>query len=386
VYAARSLALGPSPRVPSGADYSLNVFPDGSTSAGSDEGPNPAGEIEPATDSSGNAVAASLWASTLRSASLLRSAALFDFSRTGEEETSALVSFPGLLETAARRGRHVPVGGLPLWRALWSVPGGAAADSAAGRSDAPDAEEAAEAAAVLANAVYATFVAGAAIASGDGPSRGWTSEGVGVGSGGGSPSAPSALQLEEASIALRAAYSADFASARAALFPDMAVPSLDAYEAGQWESRAVSDDLGDLASVLAATNFLFAVLAVVVMFLCFFSLLASVATNIREQQREIGVLRAVGLSPSRLARVYSHEATLLVAAAALLGTGVGTASAWAFAQQRSLFTGLPLALVFPWTIVIAVVIASFVCGLLASCAPARAAGSERITKLTAGGT
>lgn len=377
VFAARSLALGPSSRAPRGQDYVATIGAQQQQQEEEEEEESAIIDEQAGNATEVAAVQASLWASRIRSASLLRSSALFSFSRTGEEETSALASFPAFLDLAAARGRHVAASYLPLWRGLWSVPGGAAPESAAGRAAAGDAEKAAEAAEKLAIAVSAPFL-GAGGAQLEGPHKGWAAAQDVVGE----------AEALEAKEALRGAYLADavagsFAASQGTTAQDVLLFSDE--RAAAWGARSVSSDLGDLSAVLAAINFLFAVLAVVVMFLCFFSLLASVATNIREQQREIGVLRAVGLSPSRLARLYAHEASLLVAAAALLGTGVGTASAWAFAQQRSLFTGLPLALVFPWSIVAAVVIVSFVCGLLASCAPARAAGQERITKLTAGG-
>mgnify|MGYP000223754805 CR=1 FL=1 len=57
----------------------------------------------------------------------------------------------------------------------------------------------------------------------------------------------------------------------------------------------LSGALEDLGTTQDILNFLFATMAVVAMFLCFFSLVASMVTNIREQTKEAGVLRALGL-------------------------------------------------------------------------------------------
>ena len=48
-------------------------------------------------------------------------------------------------------------------------------------------------------------------------------------------------------------------------------------------------------TVLQTLNFFFSGLTAVGMILCFFGLLASMVTNIREQHREIAMLRAIGL-------------------------------------------------------------------------------------------
>lgn len=63
----------------------------------------------------------------------------------------------------------------------------------------------------------------------------------------------------------------------------------------------------DLGTTQDIMNFLFATMASVALFLCFFSLMASMVTNIREQTKEAGVLRALGLTcvpalPCRLCR------------------------------------------------------------------------------------
>ena len=63
-----------------------------------------------------------------------------------------------------------------------------------------------------------------------------------------------------------------------------------------WSVEQLSTDVQDLGTTQDIMNFLFATMASVALFLCFFSLMASMVTNIREQTKEAGVLRALGLT------------------------------------------------------------------------------------------
>lgn len=59
------------------------------------------------------------------------------------------------------------------------------------------------------------------------------------------------------------------------------------------------------------------------MFLCFFSLCASMSANLLDQTKEIGVLRAIGFTKSRLKILYFYEAFILVMASCILGVFIG---------------------------------------------------------------
>ena len=132
----------------------------------------------------------------------------------------------------------------------------------------------------------------------------------------------------------------------------------------EWEVTELSNATADLGTTQDIMNFLFATVTVVALFLCFFSLMASMVTNIREQTKEAGVLRALGLkyvdifcvavtalwwltccpswsylcSGARLVRVFVYEAYALVLASSLMGVIIGVLVGWTFSQQRSLFT------------------------------------------------
>ena len=61
----------------------------------------------------------------------------------------------------------------------------------------------------------------------------------------------------------------------------------------------------------------------IMMFLCFFSLQASMTANLYEQSKEIGVLRSIGFTGYRISMLYFYEALLLVFASSLLGIMIG---------------------------------------------------------------
>lgn len=57
---------------------------------------------------------------------------------------------------------------------------------------------------------------------------------------------------------------------------------------------------------------------------------------------EIGIALALGLRSWQLLRAFVEEAFLVVLGASLLGAAIGAVVAWAFGQQQSLFTAIPV--------------------------------------------
>merc|ERR1712000_359741 len=64
--------------------------------------------------------------------------------------------------------------------------------------------------------------------------------------------------------------------------------------------------------------------------------------------REIGILRAIGLSRWRVLRCYVHEALLVVVSSVLMGLIIGTVLGWTMSAQRILFSQLPIPFSIPW--------------------------------------
>ena len=77
-------------------------------------------------------------------------------------------------------------------------------------------------------------------------------------------------------------------------------------------------------SITEIVNYIFYLTIAVMMFLCFFSLTASMSANLFEASKEIGILRAMGVTKGRIRMLYFYEALLLVNASCLLGIFIGT--------------------------------------------------------------
>jgi putative ABC transport system permease protein len=107
-------------------------------------------------------------------------------------------------------------------------------------------------------------------------------------------------------------------------------------------------------------------------------------TNIREQGREVGVLRALGITRPQTVRLYLHEAVLLVLSASFSGIVIGSITAWTFSMQQQLFTGLPVPFVLPWGVIAVVVIMALVLGIFAAALPAWRSVKRPITVLLRG--
>ena len=60
------------------------------------------------------------------------------------------------------------------------------------------------------------------------------------------------------------------------------------------------------------------------MILCLFSLTSSMSANLMDQTKEIGVLRAMGFTKTRIKVLYFYEAFILVVVSCSLGVMIGT--------------------------------------------------------------
>ena len=86
----------------------------------------------------------------------------------------------------------------------------------------------------------------------------------------------------------------------------------------------------------------------VTMFLCFFSLSASMSANLYEQKKEVGVIRAMGFTKYRVRVLYFYEALVLVLSSCILGVLIGTAVGYTMLLQFNLFLNVKVAPFFPW--------------------------------------
>lgn len=135
-----------------------------------------------------------------------------------------------------------------------------------------------------------------------------------------------------------------------------------------WDFRDFKDSLDKTNAVM---DLIFGIATYIAMFLCLFSLMASMYTNIFEQSKEIAILRAMGMTKNQIVRVFVYEAFVLVMAASILGILIGCIMAWTMMLQRVLFTQLPVSVEFPYILFLLVIVGALVCSVLASFGPAR---------------
>jgi len=116
-------------------------------------------------------------------------------------------------------------------------------------------------------------------------------------------------------------------------------------------------------------GFFFNFTAVIALFMCFFSLVSNMWTNIYEQAKEIGVLRAMGMRRFSIVRVYIYESFILILTAAVAGFAIGLLMSYTMTIQRVLFTRLPISFVFPYDIAVTVFILAMLFAMTSSLAP-----------------
>ncbi|MEU5049482.1 FtsX-like permease family protein [Streptomyces sp. NPDC021096] len=133
--------------------------------------------------------------------------------------------------------------------------------------------------------------------------------------------------------------------------------------------KLIKDQVGQLLNMiygLLALAIIVAVLGVV----------NTLALSVVERTREIGLLRAIGLSRRQMRRMIRLESVVIALFGALLGLGLGMA--WGTASQQLLaLQGLGV-LDIPWPTITAVFAGSAVVGLLAALVPAFRAGRMNV--------
>ncbi|MBA0049403.1 ABC transporter permease [Streptomyces sp. AJS327] len=133
--------------------------------------------------------------------------------------------------------------------------------------------------------------------------------------------------------------------------------------------QTLKDQIGQLLNLvygLLALAIIVAILGVV----------NTLALSVVERTREIGMLRAIGLSRRQMRRMIRLEAVVIALFGALLGVGLGMA--WgAAAQQLLAMEGLGV-LEIPWPTIVTVFAGSALVGLIAALVPAFRAGRMNV--------
>ncbi len=108
-------------------------------------------------------------------------------------------------------------------------------------------------------------------------------------------------------------------------------------------------------------------------------LINTLAINVLERTREIGVLRAIGATRAQVRRLVVAEALLLSMSGTALGLVAGIALGYALVSYIGA-TVYAASFSFPWTGVLVAIVLALAVGLLASALPARQAGRVKIVQ------
>ncbi|MFJ4006746.1 ABC transporter permease [Streptomyces sp. NPDC090023] len=133
--------------------------------------------------------------------------------------------------------------------------------------------------------------------------------------------------------------------------------------------EALKDQIGQLLNLvygLLALAIIVAVLGVV----------NTLALSVVERTREIGLMRAIGLSRRQLRRMIRLESVVIALFGALLGLGLGMG--WGASAQKLLALQGLMVLDIPWPTIITVFLASAFVGLFAALIPAFRAGRMNV--------
>ena len=113
-------------------------------------------------------------------------------------------------------------------------------------------------------------------------------------------------------------------------------------------------------------DYMFTAMIAIMMFLCFFSLCASMSANLYDQTKEIGVLRSTGVTRMRIMLLYFYEALILVFSASLLGVLVGVFVAYTMKLQMDLFLNQETSFFFPWYQTLEILCLSLICAFFST--------------------
>ena len=105
------------------------------------------------------------------------------------------------------------------------------------------------------------------------------------------------------------------------------------------------------------------------MFLCFFSLCASMASNLYEQKKEVGILRSMGVTKIRIKLLYFYEALILVVSSCTLGVMIGVFVGYTMSLQQNLVLHLDMVFYFPWQEFLFIVGVSIICAFFSTWTP-----------------
>jgi putative ABC transport system permease protein len=115
-----------------------------------------------------------------------------------------------------------------------------------------------------------------------------------------------------------------------------------------------------------------AVLSLLALIIGYLGIVTNLTLSITERVRELGLLRALGMSSRQVGAAVRFESAIIAALGALVGTAVGLFVGWAL--QRALTSDGITVLAIPWGTLVVYVALAVVVGMAAGLLPARRAG------------
>ena len=100
-----------------------------------------------------------------------------------------------------------------------------------------------------------------------------------------------------------------------------------------YQENSKVDEIAKTEEIVKILELVFAITISIMMFLCFFSLSASMSANLYEQTKEIGILRSIGFTNIRIKLLYFYEALILVFTSSILGVLIGVMVGMTMALQ-----------------------------------------------------
>ncbi len=167
---------------------------------------------------------------------------------------------------------------------------------------------------------------------------------------------------------------ADPAKVRAELTATVKPYLVISVQDGQEFSNAQASQVNTMLTIMYVLLALSVVIAVL-------GIINTMALSVFERTREIGLLRAVGLSRGQLSRTITIEAVSTAVFGALLGAGLGLGLG--VAMRRALADQGLGTLAVPWTTLVSLIVAAAVAGVVAAALPAiRAVRLDVLTAVT----
>ena len=131
----------------------------------------------------------------------------------------------------------------------------------------------------------------------------------------------------------------------------------------------ITEKTKDMKTANDILNLFFILAELMILIICFFSLMSSMTTNVLNSSKEIGVLLCMGMTRFQLYRVYVWEAFILVVSSGIVGLIVGVIVAYTMLLQQILFVQISFPFPFPYVQLCIVVVVGLVSALASSISP-----------------